>query len=166
MIIENITNVLLCPGCIQTTIQYHKINKQGCATKVMLSCECGWEHMFWTSKKVSSNKNRNTDLQSNYRGFEINKRFLYAMRNCGQGHSWLETFCTLMNMPPPSTRKNYKKQSKLLNTIVKAVAEDTMCNAAAEIHSINSTSEEVIINCGVSSDGSWQRKQASKFYLP
>ena len=36
-----------------------------------------------------------------------------------------------MNMPPPFTRKNYNKQSKLLNTVVKAVAGDTMCNAAA-----------------------------------
>ena len=89
--------ILTCPECSLSNISFKEVIKQSSAHKFKLACHCGWEYDFWSSKKTKSKKKS--------RGFDINKRFLYSMRNCGQGYSGMEMFCYLMDMPKPSTPK-------------------------------------------------------------
>ena len=42
-------------------------------------------------------------------GFDINRRAVCTFRALGQGHSGLQTFTSLMNMPQPITAANYDK---------------------------------------------------------
>ena len=151
---------MLCPECKENNIQFVELGKQGCARNLMLECQCGWDHTFWSSEKVN-NKLTKTEDPAVFRGFDINKRFFYAMRSCGQGYAGMETFCTMMDMPPHLTRNNYDKQANGIYKVVKAVAKKTMLDAASEIHLLNKPKDENgndFVDCAVSCDGSWQRR--------
>ena len=87
-ILQNVFN-MLCPECKQNNIQFVELGKQGCARNLMLECQCGWDHTFWSSEKVN-NKLTKTKDPTVFRGFDINKRFFYAMRSCGQGFAGMD----------------------------------------------------------------------------
>ena len=98
-ILSSIFGMLSCPDCQQQSIEMDETKKQGAAHEIKLSCQCGWEHKFWTSKKAKT------------RGFDINKRLVYAFRSCGQGINGMKRIFSLINMPTPMTRTNYDKTS-------------------------------------------------------
>ena len=54
------------------------------------------------------------------------------MRSCGLGHTALEKFCGMMNMPQPVTKKNYSLLSKKIKDGRKVVADDSRIHAANE----------------------------------
>ena len=77
------------------------------------------------------------------------------MRTLGHGHSGMEKFMSLMNMPKPMTQNNY---DKLVNKIAtKSVAEETMTDAADDLRKLNVGADN-IVDIGVSCDGTWQRR--------
>jgi hypothetical protein len=80
------------------------------------------------------------------------------MRTIGQGHSSLEKFTALMNMPTPMTQKNYDRSVKFMTNIVQNVAEETMTEAAQELKESKGEQVDNIVNISVSCDGSWQRR--------
>jgi len=67
-------NLLLCPEC-NNNVVFNENKKQGCSVMFSITCRCGWEHNFWLFRKVDTT---GQDF-SKCRGFDINKRFLYAM---------------------------------------------------------------------------------------
>ena len=84
------------------------------------------------------------------------------MRSLGYGYAGIEKFNTLMNIPKPVTVKNYNKTVSRIKIVVKNVAEETMDDAAKEIHD-SAASTDDIVNTSVSGDGTWQRKGFSSF---
>ena len=91
------------------------------------------------------------------RGFDINKRTAYTMRVLGDGHSGIEKFTSLMNMPKPMTQNNYDKITLKISNVTKAVAEETMSDAATDIREKDIYFNNVV-DTGVSCDGTWQRR--------
>ena len=79
------------------------------------------------------------------RSYDINKRSVYAFRRLGKGYAGMKTFLTIMNLPPPMTKKNYLK---IAGTIHKAVKT---------VKTINSADNTAIFDTSVSNDGAWQR---------
>ena len=54
--------------------------QKGSASHLRVRCkDCGWVYTFYTSKKVQHS-------------FDINRRFVYAMRSIGQGHASMKRF--------------------------------------------------------------------------
>ncbi|EDO44911.1 predicted protein [Nematostella vectensis] len=111
----------------------------------LLCSSCGWKTEFFTSKKQA-------------KSYEVNRRLVYSMRSLGKGHSGAKRFCTLMNMPPPPTARAYSKNSKTISKHIKAIANETMKRAAIEIKDQKAASADDIVNCGVSCDGTWQKR--------
>jgi len=93
---------LKCPSCLQLTLQPSErlSAKKGYASFLLVKCTssdmCTYEHSFFSSKTTSKDKS-----------FDVNNRIVYAMRNIGQGHSSLEQFSALMDMPRPMTKKTF-----------------------------------------------------------
>ncbi|XP_068672674.1 uncharacterized protein [Montipora foliosa] len=120
--------------------------RKGCASSLRVLCEsCGWKHEFCTSKKQTLS-------------YEVNRRLVYSMRFIGKGHSGAKKFCTLMNMPPPPTARAYQKNARTVAKHVKAIAKDSMSNAAKQIRDAQHAGENDVVNCGVSCDGTWQKR--------
>ena len=77
------------------------------------------------------------------------------MRAIGQGHSRIEKFTSLVNLPKPMTQNNYDKIVNKITDVVKIVAEESMSDAANDLRE-RCVDSESILNTGVSCDGSWQ----------
>ena len=80
------------------------------------------------------------------KGFDINNRTICAIRVLGHGHTAIEKFTLLMNMPKPMTLKNVAK----ITTKIKNI--EAMSDAANERRE-NATGED-ILDFGVSCDRS------------
>ena len=126
--------MLLCPKCEEFSLSLcdNLMQKQGFSSSLIIKCsQCNIISEFNTSKRAG-------------RGFDVNKRLVYTMRVLGHGHSGLEKFAHLMNMPKPMTQNNYDKCIKSTLCAVEEVDEDTMADAAAEIRG---SSDGVIDTC-------------------
>ena len=146
-ILSGVISLLCCPSCGQTSLHLSESKtKQGSARLFSIVCLCEWKHEFWSSEKTING------------GFEINSRLVYAFRSLGQGFCGLERFHTLLNLPPSLTRNNYNLVSKKICRATKCVAEETMKDAAAIVHSEAMKDGNGIGNIPVSCDGSWQRR--------
>ena len=117
--------------------------RYGCASHLRIQCsQCGWVYTFYTSKKVNQ-------------FFDINRRFIYAMRAIGQGQSSARRFCAYMNLPPPANPKSYNHCNNALANAAKNVALSTMKEAGMELHK---DCNDEVVPCRVSCDGTWQRR--------
>ena len=140
-ILSTVIKNLICPECKQNNVSLREIlkKKKGLASYLIISCICGYEKPFYTSKQVG-------------KSFDINKRAIYSMRSCGQGYAGLEKFLFCMNMPKPMTRKNYTKLSDIVAAACQKTALETMLEAATDLQ------KENIVDVPISADGSWQRR--------
>ena len=112
---SNVISMLLCPECQCPTLSLgdRTLKKQGLSL-LFIKCvtpSCKFINEFYTSMPSG-------------RGFAINKRTAYTMRVLGHGHSGIEKFTSLMNMPKPMTQNNYDKITLKISNVTKTVAED------------------------------------------
>ena len=80
------------------------------------------------------------------------------MRTVGCGAASAERFCGLMNMPPIPTSEPYAEHNKALLKVAKDVCYETMNDAAKEIHVLQNKQDDEVADCGISCDGTWQRR--------
>ena len=150
-VLSSVFSQLRCDECSDFSLQFTEDNlkQKGCASILRLLCEeCGWKHSFCTSKKQG-------------KSFEIDRRLVYGMRTLGKGYAGARKFCTVMNMPPPPTEKAFLSNSHVISRHIKVIAKETMKKAGEEVFSLknqsNSSAAEPV-NCGVSCDGTWQKR--------
>ena len=61
-------------------------------------------------------------------------------------------------MPPPPVKCAYRKASRSIAKKIKGIAKKSMAEAATEIRNAQGASGDEVVNCGVSCDGTWQRR--------
>ena len=151
MVLSSVFSQLRCGECGDFSLLFTEDNlkRKVCASTCRLLCEqCGWKHSFCTTKKQG-------------KSFEINRRLVYGMRTLGKGYAGARKFCTVMNMPPPPTEKAFLSNSRVIGRHIKVIAKETMRKAGEEVFSLkkqsNSSGAEPV-NCGVSCDGTWQKR--------
>jgi hypothetical protein len=116
------------------------VRERGCVSHLRFHCgKCSWVYTFFTSKKVKH-------------FFDVNRRFVYAMKSIGQGDVPAKRFCSLMNIPPPSKPSAYSATNAALSKAAKTVALKTMANAGKELHHNH---DDEVVQCGVSSLAAW-----------
>ena len=106
-----------------------------------------------------------TSNYDNKKGFDINKQIIYCMRLLGHGYAGIKKFCTIMNLPKPITKINFKKLMKVISKAVKTVAERTMINAANKLQNTALKVTDICVSC----DGTWQKRGYSSLnesFLP
>lgn len=84
---------------------------------------------------------------------EINKRFVYAMRCVGNGLAGMQTFCSVMDLPPPIEKATYSKISRQILTAAETAANISQKKAAED--EISMTGDKKIT---ISGDGSWKTR--------
>lgn len=150
-VLSSVFSLLRCGECGDFSLLFMEDNLKwkGCASTLRLLCEqCGWKHSFCTSKKQG-------------KSFEVNRRIVYGMRTLGKGYAGARKFCTIMNMPPPPNEKAFLSNSRVIGRHMKAIAKETMKKAGEEVLSLKkdvNSSEGLPVNCGVSCDGTWQKR--------
>ncbi|GFW74526.1 uncharacterized protein TNCV_2414251 [Trichonephila clavipes] len=86
---------------------------------------------------------------------DINLQFVWGMRIIGKGHSSSKKLCASLNIPSVSKAAYRSCEKKLLN-VASVVSKNAMIEAADEVRKLKNTSD--VAECGVSVDGTWQRR--------
>ncbi|KAK7002556.1 forkhead box protein k1, partial [Biomphalaria glabrata] len=87
------------------------------------------------------------------------------VRSIGPGHSALLNSCQHTNSPPPISETSYQSVMHTIGLASKKVAEESMEKAAREVkEKVGISNEEGITDCGVSVDGTWQRRGHSSHH--
>ncbi|CAN8031460.1 unnamed protein product [Ixodes persulcatus] len=94
--------------------------RSGLASCINVTCsECDALNVLETSRRTAGNI------------FEVNKRFVYALRTCGKGWTTGCLICAVLNLPPPPT-KFASYNARLLDATTTFVS-NSMTKAAEEL---------------------------------
>ena len=99
-LLQCLVSSLACPDCHEKTLV---LEENGCKNKgipyfiTVLCTECDYKFGSYTSKTVQPL----VEGSNGTKPFQVNIRTVYAFRSCGVGHTGLEKFCCMMNMPAP-----------------------------------------------------------------
>ncbi|GFX06182.1 uncharacterized protein TNCV_642281 [Trichonephila clavipes] len=88
---------------------------------------------------------------------ELNSRFVYGLRLIGRSVSAGRKLCAVLNLPPFLSKLAFRQQEKKLLSAAISIGEKIMNDAAKGIRQLKK-SIYGIVNCGVSVDGTWQRR--------
>ncbi|GBM51705.1 hypothetical protein AVEN_170651-1, partial [Araneus ventricosus] len=83
-------------------------------------------------------------------------RFVYDLRLIDRGLSAAVKLCSTLNLPNLS-KMSYRSLEKRILLAVTEVEKKAMATAAQEVKSLRNSKENVT-RCGVSVDGTWQRR--------
>lgn len=149
-----IVNLKLISNLIKTSVKCSKCDEEDCinicldengrrglACKIILSCNS------CDSKAETMNSTLNR-----HRVYNVNSRFVYAMRSIGRGAGAAKTFCAVMNLPPPPLKFNL--HTTLLLNAATEVCSTSLLNAANEAVEENNNLNEI----AAAFDGSWQKR--------
>ena len=64
---------------------------------------------------------------------EVNMRSIRAMRSSGIGHTGMNRFCRLMNMPPTIRAHSYDEASNKIRDAAEKFAKSNMIAAASDV---------------------------------
>lgn len=124
-------------GCLEITEQ--QSSRKGLASKLVVLCR--------TCNKSTSKMTSNIVNNS----YDVNLKLVYAMRAIGKGRKAAQTFCGLMDLPPPPSR--FSKYIKILLGALTIVSKTSMKRAVEETVNICGTRD-----IAVAVDGTWQRR--------
>ena len=155
-IIHSIGRCRGCPSDLPLIVETDASKAHGFVHSIVIHCSvCGWKSDFFTSKIVES-----YPLRTDGRGkkpFVTNVQVVTAFREIGKGFEPLTNFCRISNIRCPNKKAFTDINSKLM-TAYKQVADESMSNAAKNVHSSCEENKNGIGVCRVSLDGSWQRR--------
>ena len=151
-----ISQYTLCQECFNPTLQLfdNASKRSGFSSSLSLKCtSCEFSNDFSTSRQIG----KSTD---------INRRIVYTCRSLGLGHTGLERFASLMNMPGPMAIKTYEDIVAIVSGATKTVANETMIAAVDEIKASKINTETVdtadktvaVVDTGISIDGAWTKR--------
>lgn len=152
---------LKCGECNQFSLHldFNDSERDGFCHNISIICtsaDCSWRNSFKTSDEVR---------QGGERGHrEVNLRMVTFARSIGRGYSALMNLCQHLNSPYPMSETTYQKIVKKVRSASAKVAEESMKKAAEEVRDTIGVRESEVAKCGVSVDGTWQRRGHSSHH--
>lgn len=141
---SNISSFASCRNCAAENslrLSENTTNRKGIVSNLVLSCsECSAEKSFMTSNRTDS------------KHYDNNLRLVYGCRSIGKGQKAAETFCSIMNTPPPPTR--FYDYNKRLLQAVEQVSSESMAIARREAITENDGDSDITVGI----DGTWQKR--------
>lgn len=143
-ILVSVFAILCCPLCFQNKLSLIEDSRFGLCSNFELKCRnCPFSKGFTSSKKVNKSS-------------AINTLAVYALRIIGKGYAGGQKLFSMLDIPFLSKGTFREHELKIHQAAHKAV-DESMNNAAKEVKILKPT-EKAIVNCGVSVDGSWQKR--------
>ena len=137
-----------------TIVQHPELRKGLCTYSTLVCEDC----------KAS------TSIVSSYAGeshrHAVNFRSALAKVAIGESRLSFETFCCLMNLPPPSSKGAFVEYHQLIGEKSQLHVEDSLKRAREEIRQFyGAVSESEIVDCLVSVDGAHGKSVVTNLYL-
>ena len=145
-----------CSECNSKLILLHnKSVRMRFSIGIIVQCSnCDFENTFYSSPSI------NQSSKPGLNPYEINLRAVMAFREIGRGREAMATFTAIMNMPPPLTNHSYDITNNKLHKVCKEISSQSMKAAVSELREMLNAngSDDEVIDCGISIDGTWQRR--------
>lgn len=148
-VMNAISTCVVCKVC-GSEVQFSETSKRGLGFKIILSCHACEVKTIPASPFIKN-------------GYEMNRRFTFAMRLLEIGLQGMKKFCAFMDMPAPIFHSFYDSIVDTITIAAKAVSDLSMKKAAKEEKekSIEKGQTEEIT---VSGDGSWRKRGFSSLF--
>ncbi|GFX85564.1 uncharacterized protein TNCV_3717351 [Trichonephila clavipes] len=146
-ILIGIFSLLCCPTkmCTAGSLYLVEDSRFGLSSNFSLHCKnCGFMLAFCTSKKLNKMN-------------ELNTRFVYELRLIGRGVSAGRKLCAVLNLPPFLSKLAFRQQEKKTPQFCYFHWRKRMNDTAKGIRQLKKSIHGTV-NCGVSVNGTWQRR--------
>ncbi|GFU84788.1 uncharacterized protein TNCV_2127291 [Trichonephila clavipes] len=134
-----IISILCCPECYATGLKLAEDSKEGLCSNLCVACSCGFMTGFTSTPKENKKLSLNTLL-------------VFGLRLIGRGFTAGKKLLCTLNLPCISKNTFRAHEFKLLEE-VQLCSEENMKAASKEVQNFKKST-----TCGVSVDGSWQRR--------
>lgn len=145
----NISDKLVCAFC-HSTVMLIEVSRHGLSSTLAFHCsnkKCDDQNAFPTSALISVG---NLTIHS------MNRRAVLVMRSIGRDRADLQSFCGVMDLPPPVHYSTYNKIDETLEKAACTVQDQSMQRAAErEYAQAEPIENDEVHDMDVSSDGSW-----------
>jgi len=132
-------------NCIELKMLDTGKYKHGLSVNIELKCShCDNSSLFNNSIVTATGK------------YDINMKFICALRAIGKGHAAGNVFCSLLELPSPVANKSYISYNKELHSALEKCAQDSMKRATNE--AISENTADVKTDLAVAIDGTWQKR--------
>lgn len=145
----NLSSSVVCRYCKQP-VRLLEVKRKGLGSQFAFHCEsgkCNNQRAFPNCAVYKVN---------NLENYSINRRVVFAMRCIGDDRADLQTFCGVMDLPPPVHDNTYNIINKTVQAAATTVQVDSMRRAAEEeFAQAEPIPGEIVRNTDASSDGTW-----------
>ena len=149
---RNLSSQLVCRHC-HCDVQLMEVKRQGLGSEYAFHCSnknCNEQNSFPSCNKIPVG---NSSVNS------VNRRAVLAMRSIGGGRADLQTFCGIMDLPPPVHASSYNRVNKTLHDSACSVQAASMQRAAKiEREMAEPIEGEAVRDIDVSVDGTWMTR--------
>ena len=151
---------IICLACIcrirrNSTLVAKETKRAGLASVISITCCTDGCDLYLEHPLVP---------QSNPYFYECNRRSVSAARTIGRGHSGLQRFCGMMDLPPPVTKAAFQRHQRKLYTAAKTAAEDSTQKAVKKVKDFNPQEEQDQLITAVTFDGTWMKRGFTSFH--
>lgn len=150
-----LANVAVCKDCGHR-LKFAKKSLVGLATEFTISCvNCqDVTDTFNNCEYINVKTNKKCEGEVMTKIYDLNLRFVYALRVIGKGYTSARTLCGILNIPAPPTV--FAKYEKVLGQATEVICHKSMAEAVEEAVAINTNKEPR--DLFVALDGSWQKR--------
>lgn len=145
-----LSQILVCQNCAGN-VTFSESCIRGLGFKIVVQCEKCGSTTIDSSPLINGN------------AFDINRRFIFAMRLIGIGMQGIHKFCAFMCLPKPVTQNSYDKIVKCIAIATDAVKCKVLREAVEEEKKI-SVEKGQHEGLSVSGDGSWRKRGFSSLF--
>ncbi|GFT48272.1 uncharacterized protein TNCV_4708431 [Trichonephila clavipes] len=137
--------VLCCPVCLHDELSLTEVSRYGICSNFSLKCRnCDFLKGFTSSEKINDK-------------FKLNTLIDFALRVIGKGYTAGNKLFGMLDLPFLSKTAFRNKELKIQQA-ASIVSIESMKNAATEVKKLKNSPLESISCCGVSLDGTWQKR--------
>lgn len=144
-----ISDIAVCRKC-KKDLSFGQSGDRGLGFKISVKCKCGTLLI-----------NFGPTINNSY---EVNRRFVFAMRLLGVARQGLNMFCGIMDFGMGLSQNAYDLIVQRIHESSKKVFDISCKEAIQEEMAMNEQNERPILNLTVSGDGSWKKRGFSSLY--
>lgn len=135
---------LTCETC-QKHIKFSKCDEKGLGFQLVVKCQCKSETSIPSSPRINNS-------------YEINRRFVFAMRLLGVGFQGIHNFCGMMDIGKGFTKDTYYNTVNHIWKAASTVCKLVFKKAVKEEQEKNEAAGYTKDRLSVSGDGSWAKR--------
>ena len=149
---QAVSEIGVCSVCASLlTVKEDLVARRGLVSKLMICCA-----NTACNKEAAVSDPYASDSKS------LNTRSVLGMREIGRGRNSLESFCGIMDLPPPLSIPAYRDHNRRLAKISMECAGENML--AACLHQLRGVPCDEIIDIAVTCDGTWSKRGFTAMY--